>query len=255
MSGMRQIMLDLDLDFSNEETRRRNENRLLLLLEALTQFNVDWLEDHPETPHLYDLGICYKRPEQLDRNVTEAQFEAMREFLKTKMGMNEVEISHHLSLARGIEIFRSVNRIIENGGGDCDNYSALRCAELRRAGWRGVKPGLVGRTVQGRRIMHAVTLFPDGTDEDPSRILGMGGESHFADRLIEIKKNYERYDGLVEQGKALVDEKRAAGVSGDELRAYAAKVQEKIDAFGLIPKDGIWKCVGNEPKRVLTWAA
>ena len=54
--------------------------------------------------------------------------------------------------------------------GDCEDLSIWRAGELQRAGvdaWP-----LVYRT--GRRQLHVVVALPDGTIEDPSRVLGMG---------------------------------------------------------------------------------
>ena len=261
------VTFHVDLQFDDERVQRRNENRLLLLLEALTQFDIDYLDDHPETPHLYDIGIAYKRPEQLDRKLTSEQIASLRKFLKG-LGLTDYAVDAHVAMAMGTEMFRQISRVDANGGGDCDNWSPWRTAELRRAGMRGAKPGVTSRVVEGRAIMHTLTLIPEPmpsllsligeeqaapivgeTDEDPSLILGMGGPARFRDRLSEIRKNWERHDIYMAQAKDLVAARRALGA--DDVREYAAILLAKIDSLGFIPKNGEFKRIGNEPAEVL----
>lgn len=54
--------------------------------------------------------------------------------------------------------------------GDCEDLAAWRAAELRQ---RGIPARAVAiRT--GAKKFHAVVRWPDGSIEDPSRLLGMG---------------------------------------------------------------------------------
>ena len=58
-----------------------------------------------------------------------------------------------------------------DGWGDCEDLGALRAAEYRV--YEGIPAGaIVKRT--GSRTLHAMVTLPDGTIEDPSRVLGMG---------------------------------------------------------------------------------
>ena len=117
--GMRHINFDLDLQFDDPDARWFSEQVLLFGLTVLAARNVFYLRAHPDTPKLYDSGVVYRVPEQLERRASAAQIEELRKFLATRMGMGESEIVHHVDLARGVEIFRDIPRIIENGSGDC----------------------------------------------------------------------------------------------------------------------------------------
>lgn len=71
---------------------------------------------------------------------------------------------------RGRERWQLPRETFRRGVGDCEDLSIWRAGELQRAGvdaWP-----LVYRS--GRRTLHVVVAWPDGTIEDPSRILGMG---------------------------------------------------------------------------------
>lgn len=58
-----------------------------------------------------------------------------------------------------------------DGWGDCEDLACLRAAEYRV--FDGIPAdAIVKRT--GRRTLHGIVALPDGTFEDPSRILGMG---------------------------------------------------------------------------------
>jgi hypothetical protein len=91
----------------------------------------------------------------------------------------------------GHEDWRDVYTILQRGLADCDNLIGWRVAELRVAGiaaepvikWQqlprdiaialGYAPGMVGS--DGLWLVHCCVRFPDGSIEDPSKELGMGG--------------------------------------------------------------------------------
>ena len=233
--GMRHVNHDLTLSFDTPEERWRSEQILLYHMMILTLRNFWFLLDNPDYPKLYDSGMCYLLPEQLERRPKASQIRALKKFLKTKMGMSDAEAQHHVDLAMGVEIFRDIPRMEENGGGDCDNWAAARAAEICVAAYRiGAKskarPYLVWREEGDRMIYHAKVLHGDGSDEDPSIIMGMGGPERHADRFEECRKNYERYDNMFQIGKRLV---------ADGADAYSVKAA--IDSFGYLPKDGVFR--------------
>lgn len=61
------------------------------------------------------------------------------------------------------------DRIMKEGWGDCEDLAAWRAAELRQ---KGIPARAVAKRT-GRKMFHAVVLWPNGTTEDPSRVLGM----------------------------------------------------------------------------------
>ena len=91
----------------------------------------------------------------------------------------------------GREDWRDVLVILQRGAGDCDNLIGWRVAELRVAGiaadpvikWQhltreiAVRLGYPAQMVSpdGLWLVHCCVRFPDGSIEDPSKILGMGG--------------------------------------------------------------------------------
>jgi hypothetical protein len=92
----------------------------------------------------------------------------------------------------GEENWKDVHACIKDGHADCDRLAAWRTAELRVAGipaepvlkWQwiprermiatGYPPHLL-RNAPGVWMVHCLVRWPDGHIEDPSKILGMGG--------------------------------------------------------------------------------
>lgn len=234
---MRHVNHDYALDFDNPGAKWFSEQVLLWNMYVLTVRNVYYLQENPSTPKLYDSGVVYLLPEQLEKRPSESSLRELRKFLDEKMKMSRAEIEHHIDMARGVEIFRDIPRIMEHGGGDCDNLSCWRVAELVVAGV-SAKPYLVGRQQGSRTIYHAKCWWPDGSDEDPSIILGMGGVDKRAERWEECRKNYERYSNYMEQAKEFLDDE---GLSGEAREVRATEIKSRIDDLGLLPKDGVFR--------------
>lgn len=93
----------------------------------------------------------------------------------------------------GHEDWRDVFGVLKRGVGDCDQLTAWRVAELRVAGipaepvlkWQWIPreamiaSGYPARLLRGQPgvwLVHCLVRFPDGETEDPSKILGMGGD-------------------------------------------------------------------------------
>lgn len=127
-------------------TRQRSA-ALLGLLSVLVAANVQWLRQHPKTPHPYSVpGLRYVRE------------------------------------APGSEEWRGIEQILKHRSGDCEDLASYLCAWLiaheHRAAIR-----LVWRTFDelgedGRTIWH-VQVRRTVTDEvmDPSKRLGMEGDA------------------------------------------------------------------------------
>jgi hypothetical protein len=71
----------------------------------------------------------------------------------------------------GSEDWLNVLEIIKRGYDDCEGLASARAAEWRVN--RGV-PAAVIVVRTGPKTLHAMVSLPDGTIEDPSRVLGMG---------------------------------------------------------------------------------
>lgn len=195
--SLRHILFSLDL-FPNEAERENSQKRVLTLLEALTQCNQFYLKEHPDTPLIYKSGIKYKLPAQFEQKSTD-EAEKVKTFLTSKSAPSSVMRAFGVmsDMCGGGENFREIPRIIENGGGDCDNVASWRAAELRNIGI-DAKPYITWRRKpDGGMVYHVVVLYPDGTHEDPSLLLGMGGAEKAADRAEEERKLGERTADLV----------------------------------------------------------
>lgn len=104
-------------------------------LDELTDVDRRYLAQHPETPSLYGAGVRYRR-------------EPLR------------------GPARAREHWQTIPEVLTAGYGDCEDLATWRAAEL---------PGARAVPVRVRSGWHIVVLLPDGSVEDPSRRLGMGG--------------------------------------------------------------------------------
>ena len=214
---LRWVVFDTTM-FADKDDGAGTQKNVMWLLEALTQRNQEYLKQRPNTQRLYRSGVRYMTPQQFAGDVDEVAV------LKTALGKmaKQPGVKRALDTVQDVmggERFRDIGRIIENGGGDCDNLSCWRAAELRQAGIKAA-PYMTNRTrLDGGTTYHALVVWPslrdlvrDGvltedairdrsdidfqTTEDPSLLLGMGGDRRSFDRSEELRKNQERCDLL-----------------------------------------------------------
>lgn len=124
----------------------RGQASLQAALDALHDFNVGFLRTTPGVPPLYVSGVRYAREPR---------------------GCNDTSCRE--------ERFDSAPIVLARGWGDCDDLAPWRSAELEVSGIPA-RP-LVYRTPASRPgsdRWHVIVLLPDGSIEDPSRLLGMG---------------------------------------------------------------------------------
>ena len=129
--------------FQGDHDQKRSLRALFRLLETLVEIDLDYLRAYPETPALYDSGVTYK---EQDGDLLQ-------------------------------EDWHDVPSAIAAKKTDCKVLACWRVAELRQ---RGVKarPYVL---VQPRKLANGTTVYynhiqvewPDGTIEDPSKVLGM----------------------------------------------------------------------------------
>lgn len=187
---LRHVLFELSL-FSPEDDPDRARIDLCWLLEALTQRNQSYLRDHPETPLLYASGVRYALPKQFGGDCEEVQ--VLRRALGGKAKDSAVaDVLELIQSVFGGERFCDVRRIIEKGEIDCDGLACWRAAELRNRGIRATPYITWRERPGGGTTYHAIARWPDGTSEDPSLLLGMGGPEREADRQEERRKNGER---------------------------------------------------------------
>lgn len=133
--------------FKGEKDRARSNKALGHMLEALFRLDCEYLADNPGTPPLYSAGVRYRR--------------------------------EPLGQERWLDVPTILEMPKEERFGDCEDLACWRAAEL----WvHGVpaRPAFRYRQMVTRggkpiTVYHIVVLLPNGTTEDPSRALGMGG--------------------------------------------------------------------------------
>lgn len=231
---LQHVLFDLTL-FGPGDERAQAEKNLCWMMEALVQRNQSYLRAHPNTPKLYKSGVVYQVPKQFDGECEEVRvLKSVLGALATKPDVAAVLAK--VQSALGGEIFRDIGRIIENGGGDCDNLACWRVAELRQAGIQA-RPFMTSRKRKdGGTTYHALVIWPalgsignlgDGgkeTTEDPSLILGMSQPQRAADRLEELRKNAERCEILKKRGQT----KAAADVDGILQEVLGLRRQRQV---------------------------
>lgn len=226
---MKDLYLGVTLPFSTEIERRHSEDILLWLLGTVCRLNLAYLRRHPETPALYDSGVRYAPPDQTSApKISDGQM--MRLFALLQSFGLKPEIGQMVArIVRGAEVFLDIPNLYLRKQGDCNELVPVRVAELWRAGINA-SPYLTKAkpNASGGLTYHALVLWPDGSSEDPSLILGMGGASRAAERTEEIRKNRERFDNYIVAAERLM---AAEGVSPDEIG-------QEIDMMGLLPRDG-----------------
>lgn len=195
---LRHILFDVEFFPDDGTSLENSRERVLCLLEALVWINRLYLQEHPETPLLYQSGVTYLMPEQFEKAEL-PEIAVVRDFLLKKGASDGIQVAFKAmadQLGSG-EHFREISRIIEHGGGDCDNLACWRVAELRERGIMA-KPYITWRQrADGGTTYHVIVYWPDGSSEDPSLLCGMGGESRAADRAEEVRKLNERQSDYV----------------------------------------------------------
>lgn len=234
---MSDIVLGVHLPFQTARDRAASEKILIDLLGAVSLVNLRYLDAHPHTPRLYDSHVSYVQPDQVTRPPLAPGDLTQLRALLTRM-QQEPEVQDLIErILRGVEIFLDVPALYSRGKGDCNELAPVRIAELWQAGVDASPHLIRERNGQGGWTYHSAVLWPDGSCEDPSRILGMGSP---ALRLREIEKNVERYTNHMVLGMALC-----------ENAGYPAEVLgHQMNLLGLLPQDGVFK-VGGAPVNLL----
>ena len=225
---MRDIHLGVKLPFGTAAEQDASEDVLMWLLGLISRVNLHYLRRNPETKTLYDSGVQYAVPDQHDgRKVSNRKLEQLTDLLQT-MELDPETIVMIFRMVKGIEVFLDIPSLYRRGKGDCNELAPVRVAELWRTGI-AASPYLTRRpNDSGGITYHALVLWPDGSSEDPSLILGMGGADKTAERAEEIRKNHERLGNMLTAAERLLDGGRTT----------PAAIVEHIDLMGLLPVSG-----------------
>ncbi len=188
--------------FDDSDDVEQTRKDLCWLMECLVQRDMSYLSRRPTTPRLYKSGVRYEMPKQFAGVCLEVAI------LKKALGRaaRNVDVARILDLVQAVlggEHFVDIGVLLEKGSHDCDSLACWRAAELRQYGGIEARPYMTHRTrLDGGITYHALVLWPPipgvpyETSEDPSLLLGMGGEAKAAERQAEIQKNAERCEIL-----------------------------------------------------------
>lgn len=230
---IKDLYLGARLRFDTPDSRRESERILVDLMGLVCRLNYLYLLQNPDTKPLYDSGVVYAPPDQVARPPIDKQKLIQIFKILQSMGL-EPDVGIMVGrLVRGPEIFLDIPWLYSRGKGDCNELVPVRVAELWRAGIKA-SPKLVWPepNSRGGLTYHVIVEWPDGSGEDPSLLLGMGGDARSPDRTEEIRKNKERWDAYMAAARVLV---QAEGVPP----VMAAK---QVDLMGLLPKSGVFAC-------------
>jgi len=229
---MRDLHISASLKFDTPEEKADSEEILIRLMGLNSKLDLMYLRKNPQTPPLYDSGVVYTPPDQADGRppLQKDDLKALLKLLR-KMGSDPETALMIVRMLKGIEIFLDVPALLRRGKGDCNELVPLRVAELWNVGIAASPLLVCEDNSRGGKSYHAIVLWPDGSSEDPSLILGMGGQDLADLRRQECQKNFERWQNYIDAARRLI---AAEGVSPDIIG-------RQIDQMGLVPKDGIFK--------------
>lgn len=127
--------------FRGDFERDASNAALDIMLECLVQLDLLHLQTSPDYPLLYQSGVRYKT-EGLKR-----------------------------------EDWLTIPEVIKRRFGDCEDLAAWRTAELRMQGIAARACFSFRKMALGGTMYHIKVLYPDGREEDPSKILGMNSKA------------------------------------------------------------------------------
>lgn len=105
-----------------------------------------YLRRNPHTPLIYASGVVYRREPRRD------------------------DLPGAEQTVRGEERWNTIEEALAQGWVDCDDAAPWRAAELCERWGIQARPRFVA---EGPGLWHVVVELPNGTREDPCRILGM----------------------------------------------------------------------------------
>ena len=124
--------------FNGVEDREESHQVLNILLNALTQIDMQYLRNHPQTPIIYQSGVRY------------------------------------VEEPPGLEDWRDIPTCLRERQGDCEELACWRAAELNVRQGIAAFPIFGFRTLSnGNVVYHIRVQYPNGYIDDPSRVLGM----------------------------------------------------------------------------------
>jgi hypothetical protein len=229
---MKDLHFGVKLTFDTPQEQSDSEDILVRMMGLISRVNLQFLKKNSDTKSLYESGVVYTPPDQADGRppLKRRDLRKLLAMLRD-MGADPETALMIVRMMRGIEVFLDIPTLYRRGKGDCNELVPVRVAELWRAGI-AASPYLAkaGTNSNGGKSYHAQVLWPDGSIEDPSLILGMGNEARAEDRKEEIRKNGERIANYMTAAQHLM----ASGAPADE-------VERQIESMGLMPKDGVFR--------------
>lgn len=121
--------------FRPRSSAAKNAMALEALLSVLTELNCHYLRTRKHAPYLYNTRVIYSRT----------------------------------------HVWDTIPALYMRGYGDCKSLTCARVAELLVSGRKLVKPVFRFDPKPNGTMFHILVMYPDGSWEDPSRLLGMRG--------------------------------------------------------------------------------
>jgi hypothetical protein len=204
MSSLKDFYFGVRLPTTTEEDRADFEKIVNHLLLVNTLANGIYRRKNPDAPFLYDSGVLYAPPEQADARPVLGWLRARKvSSMLDGWGYEPETVTAVLGMLRGMETLYDTERLYKRGKGDCNELVPSRLGELWRAGVHAAPFLVKDQKDDGGWAYHALVLHPDGSSEDPSLILGMGGPEAAPFRREECRKNAERYIDAKRSGLAV----------------------------------------------------
>jgi hypothetical protein len=231
--SIRDLHFGVRLPFETPEDQEDSEDVIMRLMGVMCRLNLMYLKKNPDTKPLYDADVVYAPPDQVDGRppMTGGTMRKLLNVLRYDVKTDPETALMVVRLLKGMEIFLDIPALYRRGKGDCNELAPVRVAELWRSGI-AASPYLTKEpNDRGGMTYHALVLWPDGSSEDPSLILGMGGPSHGVLRREEIRKNADRWGTHMSEARRLID---AEGAQPEVVGKY-------IDQMGLAPRNGVFR--------------
>jgi len=228
---MRDIHLGVRLPFETASEQDGSEDILMRLLGLVSRVDLRYILENPKAPCLYDSGVVYAEPDQKARRgtVSRSKLKKLYELLSS-MELDDETILQVVRMVKGVEVFLDTPSLYRRRRGDCNELAPVRIAELWRCGLAASPLLTKHLNARGGVTYHALVRWPDGTDEDPSLLLGMGGVARREEAREEVRKNVERYAAVVDGAGQLV----GGGADPAQVAAY-------VSTLGLVPRDGFFR--------------
>jgi hypothetical protein len=153
--------------FRGPHELKESHAALQFMLDCLYNINCMWLRAHPEAPRVYASGIVERNPGRFVAGAVPKELTGLKRSQLNKLKYEEEPL--------GQEDWKDIPTCLRDGIADCEDLACWRAAELTVRDGIPARPSFTYKVrPNGSYLYHITVLYPDGSREDPSRLLGMG---------------------------------------------------------------------------------